>query len=372
MTASAVIVGGGIHGCSAALHLARRGVSCVVLEKDTVGRHASGVNAGGVRRLGRHPAEVPLSVAAMEMWWRIVDLVDDDCGFVASGQVKVAESETDLSELQARADLVRSLGFDHEEVIDGEELFRLVPSISRHCVGALVCRRDGFALPYHTTLAYRRKAESLGVRFHEHTPVMSAERHGTAWRVVTARGIFEAPTLINCAGAWGNRIAAALGESVPMRAVAPMMMVTARAPPFLTPVVGTASRPLSFKQMANGTVVIGGGHLGRAMPDNGLADVDVRKLKASGRTVCDLFPIMRHVPLTRWWAGLEGMVKDGLPAIGASTTAEGVFHAFGFSTHGFQLGPVVGRILADLVIDGGTNLPIQPFRLDRFAAMTRS
>ncbi|MCC7284258.1 MAG: FAD-binding oxidoreductase, partial [Acetobacteraceae bacterium] len=66
--ADIVIIGGGIHGCSAALFLAERGLSVSVLEKDSVGRHASGVNAGGVRRLGRHPAEVPISVRSMKIW----------------------------------------------------------------------------------------------------------------------------------------------------------------------------------------------------------------------------------------------------------------------------------------------------------------
>ena len=98
MTAPDVIViGGGLHGCSTALHLARRGIAALVIEKDHVGRHASGVNAGGVRRLGRHPAEIPLSVASMELWHTIRDLVDDDCGFRSHGQVKVAENEAQQS-----------------------------------------------------------------------------------------------------------------------------------------------------------------------------------------------------------------------------------------------------------------------------------
>ena len=66
-TADVIVIGGGLHGCSAALHLARRGISVIVLEKDYVGRHASGVNAGGVRRLGRDPAEVPISVAVQPL-----------------------------------------------------------------------------------------------------------------------------------------------------------------------------------------------------------------------------------------------------------------------------------------------------------------
>ena len=70
-TADLVVIGGGIQGCSAALHAALRGLSVIVIEKDTVARHASGVNAGGVRRLGRHYAEIPISQRSMEIWNRI-------------------------------------------------------------------------------------------------------------------------------------------------------------------------------------------------------------------------------------------------------------------------------------------------------------
>ena len=71
ISADTAIIGGGLHGCSAALQLAARGVSCIVLEKDYVGRHASGVNAGGVRILGRALPEIPIAMASREMWLNI-------------------------------------------------------------------------------------------------------------------------------------------------------------------------------------------------------------------------------------------------------------------------------------------------------------
>ena len=99
--ADVVVIGGGIHGCSAALQLALRRRRVILLERNYVGRHASGINAGGVRRLGRDPEEVPLSVEGMPLWHGIRDLVGDDCGFSACGQVKVAESEAELATLRA-------------------------------------------------------------------------------------------------------------------------------------------------------------------------------------------------------------------------------------------------------------------------------
>lgn len=92
----AIVVGGGIHGCSTALHLCLAGLKPVLIEKDFAGRHASGVNAGGVRQLARHVPEIPLSIRSMGIWEKIKDLLDDDCSFESHGQVLVARTRRSL------------------------------------------------------------------------------------------------------------------------------------------------------------------------------------------------------------------------------------------------------------------------------------
>lgn len=364
-TADAVIVGGGLHGCSAALYLARRGLGPLVVEKDHVGRHASGVNAGGVRRLGRDLAEIPLSVASFELWETIEDLVDDDCGFHQTGQIKIAETEAELAALRDRAQEVRDLGYGHEVIIDRETLRELLPAAAEHCVGGMHVEGDGYADPARTTAAFRRKAELLGVRFFEGVKASGVVRENGTWQVATDDGAFEAPVLVNCAGAWADRISAALGEPVPLSIKASMLMVTAPMPRFVEPVVGAQGRTLSFKQAPNGTVIVGGGHQGRAWRDENRTTVDFDGLAISARTASILFPIMAGSSVVRCWAGIEAAMPDGIPVIGPSA-ADGAFHAFGYCGHGFQLGPIVGSVIADLVTTGATNLPIGPFRIDRF------
>ena len=108
--ADAIIVGGGIHGCSTALHMCLAGMKPVLIEKDYAGRHASGVNAGGVRQLARHVAEIPLSIRSMGIWERIEELVDDICGFESHGQVLVAENDAEFDACRARVAELNALG----------------------------------------------------------------------------------------------------------------------------------------------------------------------------------------------------------------------------------------------------------------------
>ncbi|MBK1624716.1 FAD-dependent oxidoreductase [Afifella marina DSM 2698] len=365
--ADLIVVGGGLHGCSAALHAAKRGLSVIVIEKDNAGRHASGVNAGGVRRLGRNYAEVPISVRSMEIWHRIEDLVDDDCGFQRCPQIKVAETEAELETLAKRAADLRELGFTHEVIVDQQELRRLLPAVAPHCVGGLASLDDGFAIPYNTTFAFQRKARALGVQFFEKTHVENVRRDGKDWHVDTSAGTFKGRNLLNCAGAWAGEIARQLGEHAPIEAIAPMMIVTARMKRFCDAVVGGCGRPLSFKQAENGTVIIGGGRRGYPDPKTNKSEMRFSQLRYSAETAIGIFPIMKSATIVRSWAGIEGRMPDDIPVIGPSSTHENAFHAFGFSAHGFQLGPAVGELMAELIATGHTNAPIAPFSITRFA-----
>ena len=365
-TADVVVIGGGLHGCSTALHLALRGLKPILVEKDYAGRHASGVNAGGVRQLARHYAEIPLSISSMGIWEHIEELVGDDCGFSSSGTVLVAETEAELASFRARVDDLRLNGFTHEELIDRAELKRLVPAVSDHCPGGVVSRRDGAADPFRTTQAFRRRAVEKGAEVLEGVKVTGLARNVSVWRVETSAGAIEAPRVVNAAGAWADRIAAMLGEIVPLEVIAPMLMVSSRVPPFIEPVVILRGRKLSFKQLANGTVVIGGGHLAVPHRDVNQTILDWTKLAQSARTVWELFPVMRQATIVRAWAGIEARMPDDVPVVGPSSTSEGVYHQFGFSAHGFQLGPGTGAMMAELVATGSTNVPIAGLGIERF------
>lgn len=367
MTQDVIIIGGGLHGSSTAYQLAARGRHPLVIERNHVARHASGASAGGVRRLRRHRAELPLAMESLALWRRLPELLGDDCGFSPCGHLLLAETEADLAWTIERAATTRSLGYDFEEPIDRAEVKRLVPSVSDAVIGGIIARDDGFGNPLLTTAAFRRRAESLGARYLERTEVLGIERDAGGWAVATTAGRFTAPGLVNCAGGWGERIAAMLGETMPVRMKAATMTVTARVPRFLGPVIGHVRKKLSLKQMQNGTVVIGGGYEGRVDMEAGESDVLYAGLPGNMKPVVDAFPHLARVPIVRNWTGLEGNTPDAVPYIGPSPNHPTLVHSFGYSGHGFQLGPICGVIAADLVMHGATSLPIGAFQPDRFA-----
>ena len=254
----------------------------------------------------------------------------------------------------------------HEELIDAKELKRLVPAVSDSCPGGIVSRRDGAADPFRSTQAFRRAASKAGAAFHEGVAVTALEQPEGNWHVLTSAGTFEAPRVVNAAGAWADRIATSVGEPVPLEVIAPMLTIPSRIPVFIEPIVILRSCKLSFKQFPNGTVMIGGGYRGKLLRDQNTSILDWRELQESARTVWEHFPVMRSADNVRAWAGIEARMPDDLPVVGPSRTAEVLYHQFGFSAHGFQLGPATGATVAEIVATGRTNMRIDAFDIGRF------
>lgn len=81
-----------------------------------------------------------------------------------------------------------------------------------------------------------------------------------------------------------------------------------------------------------------------------------------------LLPVLRGAQVIRFWTGVEGNMPDHNPVLGPSATVPGLFHAFGLSGAGFQIGPAVGEVLSELVVNGHSSIPIDAFRIERYAA----
>jgi len=360
------VVGGGVAGLSTALHLRRRGVAVTVLEKGAAGAQASGVNFGGVRRQGRDLAELPLAQRSWRIWMRLAELIGTDCEFAATGHLKIATSEDECAGLAAYAEAARDYGLALE-VMDRKQLHARFPWFSERVAGGSFCPGDGQANPRLVGPAFARAARAAGARVIESCAATEIEKSRTGFAVATAAGReVRAPVLVNAAGAWAGRIAARFGEPVPMEAIGPQMAVSEPIDYFFTPVLGMFPGGIYLRQIPRGNVIFGGGR-GDASIESDRSYVRPENTLWTSALAVRLIPRLEGVNLIRVWTGIEGETADGLPALGPSRTTEGLYHAFGFSGHGFQLGPAVGAALAELIVDGRTETPIDAFDIGRFA-----
>jgi len=369
--ADVIIIGAGLMGASTSLSLSREGKTVMILEKERHPRHASAVNAGGVRRLNRALEEIPLSDAAMDLWRRLPEMVGSDCGFRPVGQVRIAQDDHAMSRFAERIASVQAMGFHHEELVGPEEIKKLVPAYSGSCRGGMVSRQDGHAQPAQTLRAFLNAACKSGAKLFTRCRIIQVFPKENGFCAVAKDGRrFQSEVVVNCAGAWGKKIASNVQDDLPIEPTALSMMVTARLPRFITPVVGVQGRKLSFKQMENGTVVIGGAYRAILDMDKETTRMDFSEMKKSARTVRHCFSLMKKATIVRSWAGIEGVMSDGLPVIDESRATPGFFHVCGFSAHGFQLSPIVGRLAASLALGKKPELSLEAFSLGRFKAPT--
>lgn len=371
---TALIVGAGLQGCAIALFLARAGWRVTLLDKNVAGRHASSVNAGGLRTLMRDWREYPLSELAMEHWRHLDRFVGveaaESCEVrLGVGQIAVALDQAELSWTLGRAKEMTQRGLGSEELLSATDVRRMLPGLTDRALGGLVSRGDGHANPAASARAFRHAAMAAGARIVENCRVLGLERlPGGGWSVEASSGRYEAGVLVNCAGAWGAQVAAMAGQTLPLKVVAPSMMVTARTQPFLEPVVIGIDRPLSFKQSAVGSLVIGGGILGKPCADHDTSFTVMDRMPEGAAATLEAFPALAHVPVLRTWTGLEGATPDGVPVIGPGQDTPDLWHVFGFCGHGFQLAPAVGDVVGRSLVSGAVDPLLAPFTGLRFGS----
>ncbi|SFB69230.1 sarcosine oxidase subunit beta [Polaromonas sp. OV174] len=369
LSADVAIIGGGIMGASAALFLRRMGLSVVLLERDLCGSRSSGVNYGGVRRQGRPLSQLPLSQRAQGLWAQLPELIGLDGEYQRSGHLKIARSEADLAALESYRERTQDFGMALE-MLSARALRERCPWLGQAAVGASLCPEDGQANPRLVSPAFARAAQRQGADIREQTRVDEVTHDGAAF-VLRSGEVLEvrAKHLLNCAGAWAGSIAAQFGEAVPMESGHPEMAVTEPLPLFLNFSLGVEGGGVYARQVARGNCVIGGGR-GYAL-DEQRARVQRSGLAALMQQTVELLPALRNAHIIRTWSGTEGYLPDRQPVLGPSATTPGLIHAFGFAGGGFQLGPAVGAVLADLVRDGQTSTPIEAFSVSRFSESPR-
>ncbi|HEY1149111.1 MAG TPA: FAD-binding oxidoreductase [Pseudoduganella sp.] len=369
--ADVVIVGGGFMGAATAFFLRRRGVSAILVERGLVGQQASGVNFGNVRRQGRYLAQLPLANRSREIWGRLNELIGEDLEFLVSGHIRVGYRDEHVERMEKYAVDARPYGLELD-LISGRRLRQLFPYLGPEIVMASYSAHDGHANPRLAAPAFGRAAARAGARVFENTETLDISKTGEDFVVSAAGGkTFRAPVVLVTAGAWGGRISASFGEPVPMKVQGPQMSVTEPVPYAIAPTIGVSSsikeEVVYCRQIKRGNIIIGGCGHGPADPDTRRAYVLPEHTLKQLRQLQRVVPAVKRLHIIRTWSGIEGYMQDDIPVMGPSARVPGLYYAFGFCGAGFQLGPGVGDVMAELIHTGNTTTPIEPFGIGRFA-----
>jgi sarcosine oxidase subunit beta len=360
LSVDVAIIGGGTAACAAAVALREAGLTVAVLEK-----RLCGAGASGVRQQGRHLAELPLARRARALWDDLNRLLGEDVEFEATGHIKLARSEADMAELERYADSARQHGLELT-LLGANAVREELPWLGPKVVGASLSPSDGQANPRVVGPAYARLARKRGAEIREFAPVHHAVPTGAGFETEADGVTVTSRWLVNAAGAGAGVVASWFGERAPVAPLMPNMLVTEPLRYFVSRSIGVCGGDVYVRQIRRGNVIFGGGH-GWGDAELGLARPHAQESLGGMARTADIVPALAGAHVIRTWSGLDGQMPDHIPVIGLSSTTPRLVHAFGFSGHGFQLGPVVGLIIAELIAEGTTASPIAPFCIQRFA-----
>ncbi|MGE5361313.1 MAG: NAD(P)/FAD-dependent oxidoreductase [Bacteroidales bacterium] len=386
-TAEVVIVGGGCMGASVAYHLARRGVTAVVLlEREALlATGSTGRNAGGVRHQFSHPSNIALSIESIRCLERFEDEVGATIDFHQDGYLFLLSSDGSVREFEAAVAEQRRLGVD-VRWLGAEAARELAPGLDvAGVIAATYCARDGIADPNGVTMGFARAAQAAGVEIRRETEAVAIRTAGQ--RIVgveTTRGHIDAPIVVNAAGPWAGGVGRLAGVDLPVNPLRRHIFIA--QPPsergWFSPDTDGRARPVA---PANRLMVIDfdtsfyfhreGANLlfGMGDPNEPYGfDTTVRwdLLPDVVETAVRRLPVLADCAVSHAWAGLYEMTPDAMPLVGAVRSLPGFYVIAGFSGHGFQHSPAAGRVLADVVAGVDPAFDLSPFAPERFSTGT--
>ncbi|MDQ3474528.1 MAG: FAD-binding oxidoreductase [Acidobacteriota bacterium] len=396
-TADVVIIGSGIVGSSVAYHLTEQGCTNVlVIEREAhQGKGSTGKSMGGVRAQFATPVNIQMSLYSIDFFSKFDEVIGYPADYRAHGYVFCATTERHLEYLRANRKRQLALGLQKVEEVSAADIARFVPQLRvDDILGGTYCPTDGFVDPHSVMMGFMLKARERGVRLWLETQVSGIETEpansGGAGvsiadspspgistadlrRVVgvhTSRGFVSARVIVNAAGPWAASVAKMAGVDLPVEPLRRQLVPTEpfNQLPRRFPMVIDMSTGFHFRREGKGIL------LAWNDPEETpgfKTDFDPTFVEKILTHAADRVPCMVDAAVNprRAWAGLYEMTPDHHAIIGPAPSVKGLFFTNGFSGHGVMHSPASGRITADLILRGNSDLiDTSLLQLERFAA----
>jgi len=391
-TADVVIIGSGIVGSSVAYHLAQAGCTNVlVLEREAhQGKGSTGKSMGGVRAQFSTPVNIQMSRYSIDFFSKFDEVVGHPADYRAHGYLFCATNEKHLAYLKANQERQNSLGVTNVEWVSPEEIVEMVPQLRMDDIlGGTFCSTDGFVDPHSVMMGFMLNARERGARLWLDTQVTGIDlecgdlsplsKALTSQRtpkevarriagVMTSRGFISTRVVVNAAGPWAAQVAAMAGAELPVEPLRRQLVPTEPFDqlPKRFPMVIDLSTGFHFRREGKGIL------LAWNDPEETpgfKTDFDSSFVEKILTHAASRVPVLAEAEVNprRAWAGLYEMTPDHHAIIGPSPNVEGLYFVNGFSGHGVMHSPASGRITADLILQGHSDLiDTTQLSVDRF------
>jgi len=362
-----VIIGGGIIGISAAYFLAKKGQKDVILlEKELLAQASTGLCVGGIRQQFSHPSNILLSQETIRLIKNFQTVFDTEIGFHQVGYLFLAQNQSTWEEFQASVQIQHRHHVPVHVLQPGEIKERWPYLNVKNLMGGTFGPEDGYVDPYRVAMAIANRARKLGINIRERTEAIGIRiKRNQVNEVETTQGSISTKIVINAAGAWAAGIAQMVGLDLPI--------LPYRRQVFITKATDTLPKPVPMIIDQDSLFYLKGYPPGILMGMSDLSEppsfhthVDRNFLEKVIAAALYRVPVLEQAEILRGWGGLYAITPDENPIIGEISAIKGFLCASGFSGHGFQHGPAVGRLLSELILDGQTSFDLTPFVYERF------
>lgn len=366
--ADVIIIGAGAIGCSIAYFLGKEGLKTIVVEQDSIGAHASGYAPGILSPLGVASESMgvmlPLTTKSFEMHRELAEQLLAETGidyyFRQSPLLTLALTHPEAYGLKDTVDALQHQGFSIRW-LDGDTVHQIESRISIEAIGAAYNEEAGELDSYRYVLALAQAAEKHGAEI-QHGRFLGLKREGTRLTAVQlSSGKITCDCTVLAMGPWTGLASSSLGLSIPVRPQkGQTLRVRASGPPFTTMLAWGSYYNSTTRH--DGLIYHGATHEDADFDEEPTTEGRDRLIQS----LLTMVPSLAEAELVLQTACLRPLPADGLPVIGEVPAWNGVYLATGHWTKGILLSPVTGRILADLILDGTTSIPIEPLSITRF------
>lgn len=367
-SAEIVIIGGGIIGTAIAYNLAKKGMKDIVLlEKGFLASGSTGRCGAGVRSQWGTKMNCMLARESLRFFENINEELgyDGDCEFKQGGYLLLASTEKEVNQFRKNIELQNSLGIP-SKLITNEEAKEIVPFLNTEgIIACAFCEKDGHANPFHVVQAYADAAKRLGVEINTFTEVTGIRVNDDKIKAVkTTKGEILTERVVNAAGGYAQVIAEMCGIELPNYAERHQILVTEPVNQILGPMVMSFSLNFYIQQTPHGSFIMGYGD--DKEPKNFNIDSTWKFAEVMAKKATAILPPLKDLRIVRQWSGLYEITPDRQPIMGGHPALEGYYMATGYSGHGFMLGPVTGRLMAEYILGEKPFIDISRLDAGRF------